>query len=208
MTQKIKQAKEFFYNKEYAKARKLFLEENDFYSTGLCCLLLGKEKASYLYWKKNCFENPASAWGLRVLELIHLKAPKIRPSFFQTRAFLEIYLNLFLQNEKFEWAQNLISSCDYLYQSNPESYKFIARALYSNGYFDLAIQFCKKTLKLFYSDPEAFLILSQCYYLIDDLGEALDCINRVLDIVDDYYPAIVFHKILKEKIEKRRKGLA
>ena len=205
MTQKIKQAKDFFYNKEYRKAHKLFSEEKDYYSSGLCCLLLNKEKSAQLYWRKNCFDDPASAWGLRILDLIHLKAPKVRPSFFQTRAFLEIYLNLFLQNEKTEWAQNLISACDYLYQCNPESYKFIARALYSNGYFDLAIQFCKKTLKLFYSDPEAFLILSQCYYLIGDLGESLDCINRVLNMVDDYYPAIIFHKILKEEIAQKRK---
>ena len=35
--------------------------------------------------------------------------------------------------------------CDTLYQYNPESYKFIARVLFANGYFDVAITFCKKS---------------------------------------------------------------
>ena len=63
--------------------------------------------------------------------------------------------------------------------------------------------FCKKTLKLFYSDPEAFLILSQCYYLLGDLGEALDCVNRVNNMIDDYFPAKVFENILREEIKKK-----
>jgi tetratricopeptide (TPR) repeat protein len=141
---------------------------------------------------------------LTVLNLINLRIPKIEPSFFQTRAQLEIYINLFIENGLIEWAQNMVSMCDILYQANPESYKFIARALYSNGYFDLAITFCKKTLKLFYCDPEAFLILSQCYYLIGDLGEALDCVNRVNAMVEDYFPALLFKQVLKEEIKRRR----
>ena len=114
--------------------------------------------------------------------------------------------NLLLENELIEWAQNLIASSDLLHQSNPESYKFIARALFANGYFELAIVFCKRSLKLFYCDPEAFLILSQCHYLLGDLGEALDCINRVNDIIDDYFPAIIFDKILRDEIKKKNES--
>ena len=110
-----------------------------------------------------------------------------------------------MENDLIEWAQNLISSCNTLYQSNPETYKFIARALFSIGYIDVAITFCNKTLRLFYSDPEAFLILSQCYYLKNDLGEALDCVNKVLAMVDDYYPAKIFRRILKKDIEELHK---
>ena len=34
-------------------------------------------------------------------------------------------------------------------------------------------------------------------------GEALDCINRTLNMVCDYYPAILFKKIIKDKIDKK-----
>ena len=205
MNQQISIAKDYFYKKDYKQAFKIFSAEKDYYSAGLCAFLLKKPESARKYWIKN-LSCPACNWGLCVLDFVQLKTPRKKASFFQTRAFLEVYINLLLDNELIEWAQNLIASCDLLYQANPESYKFVARALFANGYFELAIVFCKRTLKLFYSDPEAFLILSQCYYLMGDLGEALDCVNRVNDIIDDYFPAIIFDKILRDEIKKKNKA--
>ena len=165
-------------------------------------LLKDKQKAKD-YFEKSCSYSPSSQWGLAVLDLIHLKRPKKRPSFFQTRAFLEIYISLFIENGLIEWAENMVSMCDTFYLSNPESYKFIARALFANGYFDLAMTFCEKSLKLFYVDPEAFLILSQCHYLKGNLGEALDCVNRINALISDYYPTILFRDVLKKEIAKK-----
>lgn len=199
----IATAKEYFYNKDYKKALDIFLKTNNNYEAGLCYLLLKDEKKAKSFWLKEKKSSMACAFGLCILDFIHLKENK-NAKFFQTRAFLEVYLNLFLENNLIEWAQNLISCCEYLYMANPETYKFIARSLFANGYFDLAITFCKKSLRLFYSDPEAFLILSQCQYLTGDLAEAIDSINRILNMVDDYYPAIIFRQILLEESEKKR----
>lgn len=203
MTQQINSAKSLFYERKYIEAFKIFKEKEEYYYAGLCLLLLKKPLSAQKFWKKGSIDSRSCQWGLCILDLINLKIPTTRPTFFQIRAQLEIYLNLFIENELIEYAQNLISMSDFLYQCNPESYKFIARALYSNGYFDLAITFCKKTLKLFYSDPEAFLILSQCHYLLGDLGEALDCINRVNKMVNDYYPAKLFEYILRQEIKRK-----
>ena len=191
MTLQINKAKDYFYQKAYKSAFEIFCAENDYYGAGLCAFLQGDCDLARSFWKKNS-SCPACSWGLKVLDFVALKVPRKKASFFQTRAYLEVYINLLIENNKIEWVQNLVASCDLLYQSNPESFKFIARALFSNGYFELAIMFCKKTLKLFYSDPEAFLILSQCYYLLGDLGEALDCVNRVNNMIDDYFHAKVF----------------
>lgn len=196
-------AKAYFYQKDYQKAFEIFNNEKDYYGAGLCCLLMQKKELAQKYWKMNSSSNDCS-WGLMVLDIINLKTPRKKPSFFQTRAFLEIYINLFLENNLIEWAQNMVNACDVFYLSNPESYKFIARVLFSNGYFDLAVTFCKKSLKLFYSDPEAFLILSQCYFLMGNLADALDCMNRINAMVDNYYPTILFEKILREEIKKKR----
>lgn len=195
-------AKDYFYKKEYKKALKIFLENENYYAAGLCSLLLCNTNRARIFFSinKNC---PASKWGLNVLNLIQLKQDRV-PSFFQTRAQLEIYLNLFLENNLIEYAQNLVSCCDILFKANPESYKFIARALYANGYFKLAIDFCKKSLRYFYSDPEAFLIMGQCQFLLNDMGEAMDSVNRILSIAPTYYPAKLFRQILLEEIEKRR----
>ena len=198
----VNSAKDYFYKKNYKAALKLFLKDENYYAAGLCSLLLCNTNRARVFFSinKNC---PASKWGLNVLDLIQLKKDKI-PTFFQTRAQLEIYLSLFLENNLIEYAQNLVSCCDLLFRANPESYKFIARALFANGYFKLAIDFCKKSLRYFYSDPEAFLIMGQCQFLIADLGEALDSINRTLAIAPLYYPAKLFRNILLEEIEKKR----
>jgi len=196
-------AKDYFYNKDYKTALKLFLKDENYYGAGLCSLLLCNTKRAKIFWSinRNC---PASKWGLCVLNFIQLKREKI-PTFFQTRAQLEVYLNLLIENNLIEWAQNLISCSDILFKANPESYKFIARALYANGYFKLAISFCKKSLKFFYSDPEAFLIMGQCQFLLNDIAEALDSTNRTLAIAPKYYPAKLFRSILIDEIEKKRK---
>ena len=203
MIPQIKKAKEYFYEKKYKEALEIFENCQELYYSGLCSLLLKDEQKAKDYFEKSCSYSPSSQWGLAVLDLIHLKRPKKRPSFFQTRAFLEIYISLFIENGLIEWAENMVSMCDTFYLSNPESYKFIARALFANGYFDLAMTFCEKSLKLFYVDPEAFLILSQCHYLKGNLGEALDCVNRITALISDYYPTILFRDVLKKEIAKK-----
>ena len=197
-------AKDYFYKKDYKNALKLFLKESNYYAAGLCSFLLCNTKRARIFWSinKSC---PACKWGLSLLDFVQLKDGK-KPTFFQTRAQLEVYISLLIENNLLEWAQNLISCCDIFFRANPESYKFIARALYANGYFKLAISFCKKSLRYFYSDPEAFLILAQCQFLLADLGEALDSVNRTLAIAPTYYPAKLFRRIVLEKIEKKRQS--
>ena len=195
-------AKEYFYQKKYTEALELFLKNKDYYGAGLSCLLLGDTKLAETYWQKKKNDCPASNFGLCILKFINLKPAKI-PSFFQTRAQLEVYLNLFIESGHIEWAENLISNCDNFYLSNPESYKFIARALFANGYFKLAITFCKKTIKIYYCDPEAFLILAQCNFLMGELGEALDWVNKTIDMVPQYYPAILLKDVIKKEIDKK-----
>ncbi len=197
----ISKAKEYFYQKEYDKALNIFLKNNCLYEAGLCALLIKDEIRAKKYWENSKKNSLGSSWGLIVLDFINLRVKKT-PSFFQTRAFLEVYLNLFLENDLIEWAQNFVSCCETLVRANPESYKFIGRSLYANGYLSLAITFCKKSLQIFYSDPEAFLILSQCQFLVNDLKESLDSINKTLNIAPDYFPAQVFRKVIIDKISK------
>ena len=157
-------AKKLFYSGDYSGALKLFSAENLNYEAGLCALLSGDEEYAKDFWTKDKEPDFATKWGLIVLNIIHLKI-KERPSFFQVRAFLEVYLNLFIQNKNLRWAENLISACDILAKSNPETYKFIARALFANGYMILAHKFLNESKKLFYSDPEAHFIDSQAYFI-------------------------------------------
>lgn len=164
---------------------------------GLCSLLLKNEKDAFKFWSmnKSC---PGCNFGLNCLDYIKFKNKKI-PSFFQTRAFLEIFLNLLLENRLFEWAQNFINCFDIFYKGNPESYKFIARALFANGYCELSNTFLIKSLDIFYADPEAMLIMAQNYYIMKNINEAKKWTNKILEITPEYYPAKLFKNILNSR---------
>ncbi len=192
-------AKDFFYKGDYKRALELFKEFDLNYQCGLCALLCGDKKLAKDFWKKEKDPDIATRWGLIVLNIIDLKI-KERPTFFQVRAFLEVYINLFIQSDHLNWAENLISACDILIRSNPETYKFIARALFANGYLNLVHKFLSESKKLFYGDPEAHFIEAQSYYLEQDYKKALNSINETLKSVKDYYPAIQFKKIIEQKI--------
>ena len=191
-------AKELFYQGDYKEALKFFSANDSNYEAGLCSLLLGDEKQAKNFWTIEKTPDIATKWGLIVLNIIHLKI-KERPSFFQVRAFLEVYLNLFIENKLLKWAENLISACDILAKSNPEAYKFIARALFANGYLELSHKFLDESKKLFYNDPEAHFIDSQAYFLEKKYDKALKSINETLEIAREYYPAVEFKKIIEKK---------
>ena len=195
--QNILRAKEYFYNKDYKKAQDIFMMYQQWYYSGFCALLTGNEDNALKLWSIDYKNSISSHWGMCVLDLINLRA-NLRPTTFETRAFLEVYLNLLIENNFIEWAQNLVSMADFLNQTNPEAYKFIGRALYSNGYFELAISFLKKSLNIFSFDPEASLIVAQCYYLLGNIGDAVDVTNKILAVFEDYYPAILFRNTIKK----------
>ncbi len=197
-------AKELFYQGDYTKALELFSAENSNYEAGLCALLLNDEENAKIFWTKDKDPDIATKWGLIILNIIHLKI-KEHPTFFQVRAFLEVYLNLFIQNKQLSWAENLISACDIFARSNPESYKFIARALFANGYLELSHKFLNESKKLFYCDPESHFIDSQAYFLEGKFEKALESINETLKSASEYYPAIEFKKIIEQKINPQAK---
>lgn len=201
MPQKI--AKELFYKGDYKGALELFKSDDCRYEAGLCTLLLGDEKEAECFWKKDKNPDIATSWGLIVLDLIKLKI-KQRPSFFQVRAFLEVYLNLFIVNNHLRWAENIISASDIIVKSNPETYKFIARVLFANGYFNLVEKFIEESKNIFYFDPEAHFIQAQAYYLEKDYKKAYDSIIDTLTAAGEYYPALEFKKLIEEKLKSSR----
>ena len=197
-------AKELFYNGNYKSALELFSAENLYYEAGLCALLSDDEISAKTFWTKEKNPDIATSWGLIILNIINLKI-KERPTFFQVRAFLEVYLNLFIQTRHLSWAENLISACDIFAKSNPETYKFIARALFANSYLELTHKFLNESKKLFYFDPEAHFIDSQAYFIEGKYDKALKSINETLNSASDYNPAIEFKKIIEQKINPQAK---
>lgn len=186
---KLIYAKECFELKDFSSAFEIFDALNMNYEKGLCALLLGDNSLARSIWQTD--KNPClgTLWGLCVVDLINLKYRQL-PSYFQIRAFLEVYLNFFIENKHITWAENLISAWDVLERINYETCKFIARVLFFHEYDELVIDFVEKSKHCCPHDPEALFIEAQAYERLGKPKYSIKSLEDLLDIVPDYLPAL------------------
>ncbi len=190
-------AKFCFENKRYEDAKQLFLNNNMLYEAGFSSLLAGNLNSAKLIWKE--IKNPgfATSWGLIILDIIENKSYTKSPGYFQTRAFLEVYLNLFLENEYYDWADSIINAYKFFTRSNNEVPKFIARVLSSYGYFELTHEFSFIAKKICYYDPEIHYIEAETYLMEEKYKQAYECIIEGIKIAPNYYPNKKLLKMIK-----------
>ena len=187
----------YFQTREYEKAKVVYKNLNMHYQEGFCELLCGNEQRAAEIWN-TCPDSPAVQWGLCVLDFIKLKVSHL-PTFLQVRNFLEHDLERFLQANRLEYAENLVNCCEILADINLEAYKFIGRALYNNGYRELAAEHFTLSRDAIPNDPEVHYYLAQCNYLNDKYDDAVKCLNRCLELNTNYTPA----RVMLDKISKK-----
>lgn len=186
-------ARQLFYSKHYKEAELLFAELQMPYETGLCQLLVQRPEDAAKTWKNSKNQCAATRWGLIVLDLINLKYRQ-NLCFFQIRAFLEVYLNLFLENKLIKYTENVISAYEILSKHNYESCKFIARALYAHNYIDAALDFMGKSRAICHPDPEGILIEAQCFFRKKMYDKSLLSLEELFKFIPEYLPAVKLKK--------------
>ena len=197
MDNKIKSAAQLFYNKEFISAKEIFFQISLFYEAGLCSLLVQNLKDARKYFKLKENVCPASNFGLLILDIIENK-PKKPPKYFQVRAFLEIYINLLIENGLFSWAQKVIDEYRFFTNSNLETPKFIARVLNANNQNKAVHYFADIAKQICYYDAEIHYIDATLYFEEGNIQKAKEIVNESLNFASEYYPILK----LKEEIEK------
>lgn len=161
------------------------------------CLLLQEDlegAKSALKVAKDC--DIRAHWLDFMISLIELSANGY-PTYFELRNFLEIDLNILLHYYKGNYVENILRYSDSLYTVNPETYKFIGRVLYNNGYIEQAKFFLDKAKNYFYNDPELhYLIAYVCYNENNYLG-VQTALDNCLNILPEYFPAVDMKNKLK-----------
>ncbi|MBQ3101826.1 hypothetical protein IJC60_02360 [bacterium] len=193
---KLEHARKFFYARDYSSAANLFDELELFYEKGFCTFLLKDEIEARRIWSAIKNPCPAVFWGLDILDIINCRY-SAHPTYFQVRAFLEVYLHLLILNEHFTWAENILSGYEIFSKANYEACKFIARVLYFHHYDELTLDFIEKSKRICYPDPEALFIEAQTYLRCNNNTQALKTLNKLLEIVPEYLPALN----LKNRVE-------
>lgn len=196
---KLEHARKFFYARDYRGAISLFDELGCLYEKGFATLLLGDDVEARKIW--NSIKNPCPAvfWGLDILDIIKCKY-SAHPTYFQVRAFLEVYLHLLILNEHLDWAENIISGYEIFSRVNYEACKFIARVLFYHGYDELTLEFIEKSKRICYPDPEALFIEAQTFLRCNNNTKALESLNKIIEIVPEYMPALNLKKCVESTL--------
>ncbi|MEI7473180.1 MAG: hypothetical protein WCK67_00240 [bacterium] len=188
-----------FENKNYDLAAKIYYQINELYQAGFCEILMGSPLVAKKVWDKIPDSEPVK-WGKSFLMLIddNISNPKV-PSLLQIRNHLESDLNYLIQADRVDYAENLINCADILVEVNPESYKFIGKALMTNGFNNIAADFLLKSQKVIPNDPEIYYFLGQYSYNLGSIDEAINMFGQCLDINNAYTPARLMIEKLKDK---------
>ena len=175
--------------KSYEAAADIFIKNELTYEAGLSFLLAGninKAKKNFRIKEKNC---PASAFCIILIDIIEGKKPK-EPKYFQVRAFLEVILNLLIENEHLAWVQKIIENYEFFTKANIEVPKFLARVLFANGYYDAIPLLANFAREICFLDAEIHYIEAAYYIGKNENKKALECINRCLSFSPEYYPVL------------------
>lgn len=184
-------------NTDYENASKVFHSINEFYQEGFCELLQGNIDKARDIWT-NLKENSIVQWGLALLGFITLEAHLI-PSFLQVRNYLECDIAYFIKAGKIKYAENLLAYSDFLATVHPEAFKFIGKALFHNGYPNLAMNYFDKSKELIPNDSEIYYLIAQYMYSREAYYEAKQTLKKCLKLNKSYLPA----KWLLESVESQ-----
>ncbi len=146
-------------------------------------------------FKQSCNLNPRSKWGLKLAGML-LNKPVPYPTYFELRNFLEIDLNLLINYDKGAYADEILSYSDSFFSVNPEVYKYIGRVFWNNGLYSYGKFFLERAKNYFFSDPELHVLLANVYIAEGRPEKALSAVDNCLDILPDYFPAVVLKKNL------------
>lgn len=189
MVLRYKKAKERLLTNLDADCQQFFLKKGHVLELAygfLICGNLEEAKKNFSLIKEN--DNRAR-WALTMISFIEGDVREY-PTYFQLRNFLEIDLNILIHYFKGDYVEKVIRYCDYMFNINPEVYKFIGRVLYNNNLEQPAMYFLEKAKSYFWNDPELHYLLAYIYFNKKDYEQAKKCLNDCLQILPKYFPAV------------------
>ncbi|MCR4880519.1 MAG: hypothetical protein K6A44_01010 [bacterium] len=180
-------AEAFFRKDDFGNAVKVYYELGDFYHVGYCYFLMNQVDIAIDFFNK-AEDSPARNWSLFFAEIFRARV-NISPTYLQVRAFLERDLNLFLRLNLVTYVQKIIDISDYLFEINPETNKYIARAFLFNHYPDYAKEYIDRAFEFTSKDAELYYLLAKYYKTQGQTDKVKDNLQKALSLSDNYVPA-------------------
>ena len=133
-------------------------------------------------------DSSRANWGCFLVEAL-TGFVKRMPTYLEIRSFLEIDLDFLIKNQKIDYVESLLGATEYLININQETYKFVARVMYENSFYEACFNYLEKSKKIFYKDPELHFLYAKYYMNKKEILFAKFHIDECLKFLPDYYPA-------------------
>ncbi len=127
-------------------------------------------------------------WLLALIDIL-LNKNDYYPTYFQIRNFYEQDLGMLFLYKQYKMIEKILNKNTYLENFNKEVYKYSARVLNNNNYPAQAEKFIKKSLDIWYKDPESHFILGEIYLKGNETEKAKNAFKKALETEKNYYPA-------------------
>ena len=183
LTAKIKDCQQFF-------IKNGFLLEAAYYE------LLNKN----LYVAKKFFEKIQDSdirahWGNFLASMAEGKI-KDYPTYMELRNFYEVDLQLFFTYYLGDYIENICKFSDWLFNINPEIYKYTGRVFLKNKFEDIGLYFLDKAKENYFNDPELHYLLAEYNTNNNNYDNARINVENCLQILPNYYPAMKIKRTL------------
>lgn len=170
-----------------------FKENGNILEYGYCLILEGQlDKAEQVL---RTIDSIRADWAVKLIPFMKGHVENL-PTYFQIRNFLEIDINLLLLAKQTDSISYILGGADILYSVNCETYKYIARVMMNNGFYDIAKNYLKEARSNTYNDPELHFMYCQYYIKNGEFDKALQSIQECLKVLPEYYPAIKIKEAL------------
>lgn len=171
-------------------AYKYFLKAGKMFECGYCKFISGNlsEAKSILSPIKEKYPN--ANWVLFLINLVQDKVSNIYPTYFQIRNFYEQDIEMLFKLGQHEIIEKIIGKISCFEVFNKEIYKYTARVLYNNNYNSQAEKFLKKSLEIYYKDPETHYLLGELYLKENKKYLAKQEFIKADEVNQGYIPAV------------------
>lgn len=176
---------------------KIFFKDNgNILEYGYCLLLEGNLSEAERILRTQ--DSTRADWAVKLIPFMRGHVLTL-PTYFQIRNFLEIDINLLIMAKQTDSISYILGGADILYSVNCETYKYIARVMMNNGFFEIAENYLSSARSNTYNDPELHFMYCQYYIHCQEFDKALQSIENCLKILPEYYPAIKIKEALLKK---------
>lgn len=181
-------AKQNLQNGNIEQAYEYFKKCENIFGCAYCLFIMGEIDEALVLLNLIRNSSPAVNWLLALISIIKGENTEI-PSFLQIRNFYENDLNMLIFYKNFEFTKKIFMNLSFLARYNKEVYKLTARVLLDNGAAQDAVMYLKKSIDIYYKDPEVHFILAETYASLGDIEKAKKEYKTSNEVTGGYYPA-------------------